>query len=313
MSLLHFSNTTIQFKRTDWIDRKQSYNVRGICMLMIITHHIFVEIGTTPGSIDFLNKWGYLATGVFFFLSGFGLFFSIKDEPLTFKWGIKKIQKLFSPFLFIFTLYCLFLFFFSPDKFNSSLWIDLATLSIPGKVTWFYKVIIALYVLTFLSSWLPCKKNVKVISIICLCALYFLLARYYSLPSYWWGSILNFPMGLLVALFYKWLPKPNPFYILLSLLATILLWYNGGYYSWYLSLCFTICCFVFSTYVSIDSDLLQFIGTNSLIFYLAQMIFLDFGFSLSISALPYSLWVFCGTFVLAVIYHKLENYIKCVY
>lgn len=83
-------------------DKENMYNLRGICMMMIIVHHIIwmqmVNNGFDPVpqlTYIYLNPWGYLGTGVFFLLSGYGMFFSLqRNMPLTMKYLWDKIWKL---------------------------------------------------------------------------------------------------------------------------------------------------------------------------------------------------------------------------
>lgn len=63
--------------KINWLERSRTYNLRGICMLMIMFHHINNKLGHV---FSFMNGWGYIATGIFLFLSGFGLFVSLKKR-----------------------------------------------------------------------------------------------------------------------------------------------------------------------------------------------------------------------------------------
>lgn len=95
--------------QTEQLFQKDStYSLRGICMLLIVIHHIYQytrsQYGVSyplPFSV-FLQSLGYLATGVFFLLSGFGLTFSMKkSEPISLSYSVKQLLKIYKPFLFI--------------------------------------------------------------------------------------------------------------------------------------------------------------------------------------------------------------------
>lgn len=98
--------------------KEDSYPLRGICMIMIFFHHAFnryTNLKFDNGGEELLNNyfssiwhWGFLATGIFFFLSGYGLFFSIqRNYPLNNKWLYKQLKKC-SFHLCFFGLYTLF-------------------------------------------------------------------------------------------------------------------------------------------------------------------------------------------------------------
>lgn len=95
-------------------------------MMMIVFHHSYIRYDsmdfTSEGQNLLINPlysiwhWGYLATGVFFFLSGFGLYHSIqRNSPLQFSWFFKQLKKLIVPFLFLWLVYLICFVLWKPD------------------------------------------------------------------------------------------------------------------------------------------------------------------------------------------------------
>ena len=85
--------------------RDTTASLRGIAMIGIILHHINYKIGT--GSL-ILSYMGFLTTGLFFFISGYGNMLSInKKTHVQFEWLYKKFFKIYTPFIFAYCLYYL--------------------------------------------------------------------------------------------------------------------------------------------------------------------------------------------------------------
>lgn len=198
----------ISFSKT-WLDKDRTYMLKGVCMIMIILHHIYVRVGFEPTVLGFMMRWGYVGTGIFFFLSGFGLFMSLnKKDHIPFTWLTDKLKKFLAVYTAAFVCYLALAITIDPALLNWKLLVDYITLTIPGTTTWFFKVIVVLYILTYLVFCrnISSKAKVGVLSIISI--LYFALAYFY-LPDFWWSSVLNFPLGLIVGHQYKKLP-PHP-------------------------------------------------------------------------------------------------------
>lgn len=80
-------------------------------MLLIVVHHIYQFTASRYGVIYplpiaiLLQNLGYLATAVFFLLSGYGFTFSLKkSEPIKAQYAVRQLLKLYKPFLFIWML-----------------------------------------------------------------------------------------------------------------------------------------------------------------------------------------------------------------
>ena len=58
--------------------KESTYSLRGLCMILIVLHHIYQYTASRYGVsyplplVIILQSLGYLSTGVFFLLSGYG-------------------------------------------------------------------------------------------------------------------------------------------------------------------------------------------------------------------------------------------------
>ena len=77
-------------------------------MICIILHHLYQYLSSRYGItfpvplVIILSNIGYLATGVFFMISGFGLFASLeKNSPINWRYIARHLLNLYLPFLFV--------------------------------------------------------------------------------------------------------------------------------------------------------------------------------------------------------------------
>jgi len=193
-----------------FLDKDRSYSLKGIVMILIICHHIYQRVDFTQWPLgNFLSSFGYIGTGIFFFLSGFGLFMSLKRKTsLTIEWLLKKMEKLIFPFVFIMFIVgplCLLI----KEDYTFDVFIkDFFTLTTPYTFAWFYKVIVGIYVVVFLIFRLNIDNYKKVGILSTIVFIYYVLAKLY-LPGYWSSSVLNFPLGMIVGLFWNKINASN--------------------------------------------------------------------------------------------------------
>lgn len=89
---------------TLFCDKNNTYEVRGLCMLLILFHHIYVQLVGMDLNIPYIGMilapGGYLGTGLFFFMSGYGLYCSMsskKELPFSYLW--QRLYKMISVFV----------------------------------------------------------------------------------------------------------------------------------------------------------------------------------------------------------------------
>ena len=186
-------------------DRNDTYSLRGICMLLIIIHHLYLKyegMYSIPGVIAIImTTLGVLGTGVFFLLSGYGMVKSLeKNIPISWGYGFKHIGKLIDPIMFIFAI--LTIDYVIKNGWNTCVITrSILTMSLYGRLTfWFIDIILVLYVAMLVLSGISkdVKATVRIMSAMVL--LWIILSSLVlSLPEYWFASVLCFSVGTIIA------------------------------------------------------------------------------------------------------------------
>ena len=138
-------------------DRNDTEIIRGVSMLMIIIHHTanylyyqHPDEATCMLPIYFTQQLGYLGTGLFFFLSGYGMICSLRHNRVDCSYIKKKCNSIFLPFVLSWIVFLTFLFVFDRNLLQADLWLKFISLSTPNGILWFYNVIVALYIIVLL-------------------------------------------------------------------------------------------------------------------------------------------------------------------
>lgn len=269
------------------LEKNDSYALRGVCMIMIIVHHTYLSAIDMPGchtdswlaDVGTGWLWGYGGTGVFLFLSGFGMFFSLRRNRLSGRAYIRsKFIRLFIPYLWLWAVSLIIYILYDSSQLTPRLLTSFLSLDIPpANEAWFYKVIIGLYALSIVIFKVFSNPRTCVLAVASVCVAYYCLANYVLGMNPWWFiTVLNFPSGMLTALFYDKLRHIQPVYVILpgTLLFALLQYFHPNP---------TISSLLFSTvmintvrYVNISNRMLGYIGTNSLLFYFLEEPAIDY-------------------------------------
>lgn len=269
------------------LEKNDSYALRGVCMIMIIVHHTYLSAIDMPGchtdswlaGVGTGWLWGYGGTGVFLFLSGFGMFFSLRRNRLSGRAYIRsKFIRLFIPYLWLWAVSLIIYMLYDSSLLTPRLLTSFLSLDIPpANEAWFYKVIIGLYVLSIIIFKAFSNPRTCVLAVASVCVAYYCLANYVlEMHPWWFITVLNFPSGMLTALFYDRLRHIQPVYVILpgTLLFALLQYFHPNP---------TISSLLFSTvminavrYVNISNRILGYIGTNSLLFYFLEEPAIDY-------------------------------------
>lgn len=296
------------------LNKDDSYTLRGIAMLMIIFHHIWTSILQVDGDMfPYLSKyifipWGFMGTGLFFFLSGYGLFLSLRRNcPLDKSYIYKKLKMLLSPYVLCFALFVIALIICKYQLDLVKLLGDFLTLTLPTTKTWFYKVIIILYIVTFYIFKYTKNQSYSLTIILILIVAYVLIAKN-CLPQYWYSSILNYPLGIFFAISNN--KRRTIIQVIIGIILFLLLNdFCGISLTLPLSLLFSIISIIIIRYFNIKSYVLTFIGKESLSFYLFQLLTLFIGLQIGLSSywIILGIFVYCGTYILAYLYSILAK------
>lgn len=187
-----------------FMSKAQTTSLRGLAILIVVIHHLGQRLDSAlPLMLYLMNFFiGYLAVGLFFFLSGYGNMLSISHMRRSFTGKMTWIAKRVIGLLLIFyvaeamALICDLL---SNQPIVPNLW-GLITLSLSGWDTWYIKIQLLLYVLLFIA-WLPDKlaADARLILLTILAVIAVIVMRQCGLSEYWWNTLLCFPTGALLA------------------------------------------------------------------------------------------------------------------
>lgn len=256
-------------------------------MIMIIVHHTYLSAIDMPGchtdswlaGVGTGWLWGYGGTGVFLFLSGFGMFFSLRRNRLSGRAYIRsKFIRLFIPYLWLWAVSLIIYILYDSSQLTPRLLTSFLSLDIPpANEAWFYKVIIGLYALSIVIFKAFRNPRACVLAVASVCVAYYCLANYVLEMNPWWFiTVLNFPSGMLTALFYDKLRHIQPVYVILpgTLLFALLQYFHPN--PTISSLLFSAVMINAVRYVNISNRILGYIGTNSLLFYFLEEPAIDY-------------------------------------
>lgn len=256
-------------------------------MIMIIVHHTYLSAIDMPGchtdswlaGVGTGWLWGYGGTGVFLFLSGFGMFFSLRRNRLSGRAYIRsKFIRLFIPYLWLWAVSLIIYILYDSSQLTPRLLTSFLSLDIPpANEAWFYKVIIGLYALSIVIFKVFRNPRACVLAVSSVCVAYYCLANYVlEMDPWWFITVLNFPSGMLTALFYDKLRHIQPVYVILpgTLLFALLQYFHPN--PTISSLLFSAVMINAVRYVNISNRMLGYIGTNSLLFYFLEEPAIDY-------------------------------------
>ena len=288
-------------------------SIRGIAMIGIILHHIHSRF---QGQSPILAATGFLGTGIFFFISGYGNMLSInrREDSVKIDWFLKKLVKLYIPFFVAYWIYFCVLELFYKDLVPSvkEILIDLVTASLPNKDSWFIKIIL----LCFLVHWIAknlfsdCfKQNLFIFVVI---AIYVIVMWRMHVKTQWYTSPICYPIGCIVAkpkllnkiLTYLKEKKVFSFVIfLLAFFAAMVLTRKIWAVTLVCPVLLSLACYYFSFIFEVKTRFLSWIGNNSFEFYILHYACLQGFYNLyDINKLYYTIGVLLSACALVYIY-----------
>lgn len=253
-------------------DKDCTYSLRGVAILAVMLHHCYIMSVTKMGMPDFYSPFGRelgsYSVAIFFMLSGYGMFLSMrKTNTLSLGYLYNHLMTLIVPFVFVFILRLFIFTTLSLEIFGWHNITDLLTFTMPGGgEMWFAKIIICVYVISFVI--LKCfKKDYVALSILLLLSVaYYGISRYIHQQDYWYATIFNFVVGMMLA---QKKEKLNPLYLLAVCVPAFLFFYH--YQSLTLSgISFSLSVISVISYVDIRNKTLEQIGYNSWLFYISH-------------------------------------------
>lgn len=282
-----------QVVKDDYLSLHSSSCIKGICALIIVISHLKNSTEILSNSLigKFFGLLAYLAVGVFFFFSGYGI-------SLKFKKSGREYIKAF-PLVRMLPLYCTCVFltiinFVIPIIEFSKISIQYVVCSLlfPGYgigFGWYIQALFLIYLIFWLVFLCFPKLNRTVgyviITSICFCLFFF------AKPMLWWQSLLGFLLGCLWAEHKKKIDRllsEKRMYLTILLVVvtifcvTVLMGnLNSIETMWYSKILKTISVPLFVTAVlllikriNVENVVTSFLGEISLEIYCLQMIFM---------------------------------------
>ena len=252
-------------------------------MIMIIIHHVanhlYLDVGSYSGfvpSIRFMQQLGYLGSGGFFFVSGYGMVCSLRKNEINSIYIKRKIINLYFPFLCSW-ICCLISYIFTVSEIQvASLMHDFLTLGLPSNPIWFFKEIIFLYLMTLILYKLHHNEKNNIGILLIAVVLWVLIAYFSGLNTWWWNSTLCFPLGMICAHKIKWIIDNEKSLFITALLIFVisnLLYFfvhSSGLFQIGSSMCFSFILITIIKHLPFNIKFINYIGEKSLYYYLLQ-------------------------------------------
>lgn len=281
-----FCSSRLLTERSDVFCRASTNSLKGISMLAIIFLHISMWLEISSYTIV---PVGYLGTGVFFFISGYGNLDSVNRRAKDPRWLLDKFRKLYIPFLVAYLFLCagvsVFVPWFVPK--GSAFFINLVTMTLCEELTWFPKIILLCFVLQWLAACFTSSRSKQVAAVTMSLLFFTLLFRFLQFEPFWYTSMLCYALGNLISnsssAIVKFLWKSR---YLRLLVFSILLLLFGFLFVWTVrsarirpqlvsALLFSLLCYSYTSVFKVSSRLFIWIGKASFEFYVFHICFLQ--------------------------------------
>ena len=206
--LVLFSMRTSKDCSTLALSMEQTQTIKGIFIITIFFSHfcsyVIFEKWFDVTMREYCRWLGQLMVVPFFFYSGYGIFESVKRKGLSYvnSFPKKRFLKTLIHFDLAVVLFLVYDFFFAPENLSLlKIMSSLVAWDSVGNSNWFVFAILCAYIFTFMALVLGngCLHITLVIEIL-LCLIYIVLVSRFK-DSYWYDTILAFPLGGLISLY----------------------------------------------------------------------------------------------------------------
>lgn len=179
----------------DYLSNKSTKSLKGLLALFIIFHHISQKITTGENFSNFEYMGRYIVS-LFFFLSGYGLYFQYSKKATYMENFLKKrLVRIFIPFFIFIVIYVIYRATLGEVvnvDFFLSFWKDHSNIIYNG---WFINSIIVLYVIFYVSL---VRKDSKIAEykLVFLTLVYIFWKAYQNHGDWEYVSIMAFLLGV---------------------------------------------------------------------------------------------------------------------
>lgn len=244
------------------LDIKNMNILKGVSCVLVVISHISLQLGG-KGILILTSSVGYLAVGIFFFSSGYGLMYSFISKENYLKGFLqKRVLKIVIPFWITNIIFLLVYIIIYKEHYT---YLDILKYIFGIKLicghAWFMIFLICFYILFWAIGKLF-KKDKYIIALMTIIILSFSLLIGFKIIKYgdFGKNILAFPIGMLMA---KYNTKVREYidnkYNNFTVLSTILFFITYGYYT------------VIKWHIGMENNLL----INYIVDFICQMSFIN--------------------------------------
>lgn len=179
----------------DYLSNKSTKSLKGLLALLILFHHISQKI-TTGENFSNFEYMGRYIVALFFFLSGYGLYFQYSNNATYMENFLKKrLVRIFIPFFIFIVIYVIYRATLGEVvnvDFFLSFWKDHSNIIYNG---WFINSIIVLYVI-FYVSFMNKDSKISEYKLVFLTLVYIFWKAYQDHGDWEYVSIMAFLLGV---------------------------------------------------------------------------------------------------------------------
>lgn len=290
-----------------------------------IALHTSYDVNTIPVVSLVINECGYPCTAMFFLFSGYGCWLSLNKiqntnnrNRIVCNWGFKHIFQLYVIFIFVMIITIPLISILQPGSVNlKEVLLAMPLMQFPFQRHWFPIIQVLCYcVISF--SFLITKKHNDII-VVTMIIIYMIIARISGLPTFWYNSVIAFPIGVLFAKYstkIKLSKRANVILCAISgfafsvMLVAQAYMYSRSYLvsdSLRVLSSVILCVFVIllSSLYTIDSKILKYIGNASFECFLLHWVSIKALEQFNINSEIAIIIIFVSTIVVSIFVHKL--------
>lgn len=297
-----------------FLNRDYTSFLRGMCMMMILFSHTANEFTDLLAQyhLNGMLVCGRFATGIFFFLSGYGLTLSVHRNRIDSSYVCRHLRNLLCPYIIFWLFY--FLTGLCAGHFPSAhalLFADFLLLKMPDADAWFFRTILGVYIVYFAMARF--MKPYSGTGVAVLIVLYVSVLVISGVSDWWWNTVLCFPVGILYANYPHVLSKRLPLKGFVVIACLFVVCYR--FVPFHLVRAIlppVICCLFFASLslrVSVPKkeSVIGFMGRNSLYVYFMEAIPIDYMDSEEVGLSVFVLGSMLATLVLTCVGKSVET------
>ena len=179
----------------DYLSNKSTKSLKGLLALFIIFHHVSQKI-TTGANFSNFEYMGRYIVALFFFLSGYGLYFQYSNDATYMENFLRKrLTRIFIPFFVFIVIYVIYRASLGEVvnvDFFLSFWRDHSNIIYNG---WFINSIIVLYVI-FYVSFKKKDSKIAIFKLVFFTLVYIFWKAYQNHGDWEYVSVMAFFLGV---------------------------------------------------------------------------------------------------------------------